>query len=51
MITSEKGRRWEGNIKICLKGTRFDAGDWNQLAQYRVQSGSFVNTVLNLRVP
>jgi hypothetical protein len=44
-------RRWEDNIKIDLKETEIDSGNWIQLAQDRVQWRAFVNTVMNLRVP
>jgi hypothetical protein len=37
VMTLEKRRRWEDNIKTCLKGIGFDAGDWIQLAECRVQ--------------
>jgi hypothetical protein len=44
-------RRWEGNIKMGLRGIGIDGANWIQLAQDRVQLRGFVNTVMNLRVP
>jgi hypothetical protein len=43
-------RRWEDNIKIDLREIGIDGANWIQLAQDRVQSWAFVNTVMNLRV-
>jgi hypothetical protein len=43
-------RRWEDNIKMGLRETGIDE-NWIQLAQGRVQWGTSVNTVMNLRVP
>jgi hypothetical protein len=44
-------RRREDNIKIELREIWIDGANWIQLAQDRVQWRSFVNTVMNLRVP
>jgi hypothetical protein len=44
-------RRWEDNIKMDLRKTGIDGANLIQLAQDRVQWRSFVNTVMNLRVP
>jgi hypothetical protein len=44
-------RRWEDNIKMDLKEIIIDGTNWIRLAQYRVQWRTFVNTVMNLRVP
>jgi hypothetical protein len=44
-------RRWEDNIKLYLRETEIDGENWIQLAQDRVRWRSFVNTVMNLRVP
>jgi hypothetical protein len=44
-------RRWENNIKMDLRETGIDGVNWIQLAQDRVQWRTFVNTVMNLRVP
>jgi hypothetical protein len=44
-------RRWEDNIKMDLRETGVDGANWIQLAQDRVQWWTFVNTVMNLRVP
>jgi hypothetical protein len=43
--------RWEDNIKIDLRETRFGDVDWIHLAQDRVRWRALVNTVMNLRVP
>jgi hypothetical protein len=44
-------RRWEDNIKLDLMDIGIDGANWIQLAQDRVQWRTFVNTVINLRVP
>jgi hypothetical protein len=44
-------RRWEDNIKLDLREIGIDGSNWIRLAQDRVQWRSFVNTVMNLRVP
>jgi hypothetical protein len=44
-------RRWEDNIKLDLREIGIDGANWIQLAQVRVQLRTFVNTVMNLRVP
>jgi hypothetical protein len=44
-------RKWECNIKMDLRDIGIDGANWIQLAQDRVQWGTFVNTVMNLRVP
>jgi hypothetical protein len=44
-------RRWEDNIKLDLRETGIDGANWIQLAQDRVLWWTFVNTVINLRVP
>jgi hypothetical protein len=44
-------RRWEDNIKLDLREIGFDGANWIQLAQDIVQWQTFVNTVMNLRVP
>jgi hypothetical protein len=44
-------RRWEDNIKIDLREIGIDGVNWIQLAYDRVQKRTFVNTVMNLRVP
>jgi hypothetical protein len=43
--------RWEDNIKLDIKETGIDGQNWFQLAQDTFQWRSFVNTVMNLRVP
>jgi hypothetical protein len=44
-------RRWEDNIKLGLREIGIDGANWIRLAQSRVQWRTFVETVLNLRVP
>jgi hypothetical protein len=44
-------RRWEDNIKLDLREIGIDGTHWIQLAQDRVHWRTFVNTVMNLRVP
>jgi hypothetical protein len=45
--------QWEDldNIKMGLMEMEIDGANWIQLAQDRVQWRTFVNTVMNLRVP
>jgi hypothetical protein len=43
-------RRWEYKIKMELKEIRIDEAKFIRLAQDRVQSRAFVNTVMNLPV-
>jgi hypothetical protein len=45
------GRRWEDNIKMDLREIGIDGTNWIPLFQDRVRWQSFVNTVMNLRVP
>jgi hypothetical protein len=44
-------RRREDNIKMDLREIRIDGANWIRLAQDRVRWRTFVNTVMNLRVP
>jgi hypothetical protein len=44
-------RRWEDNIKMDLRKIGIDGSNWIQLAQDGVQWRTFLNTVMNLRVP
>jgi hypothetical protein len=44
-------RRWEYNIKLDLREIGIDEANWIRLAQDSVQWRTFVNTVINLRVP
>jgi hypothetical protein len=44
-------RRWEDNIKMDLREIGINGANWIQLAQDRVRWRTFVNTVMNLRVP
>jgi hypothetical protein len=43
--------RWEDNIKLDLREIGINVANWIQLAQDRGQWRSFVNMVMNLRVP
>jgi hypothetical protein len=43
--------RWEDNIKIDLRETGIDVLNWIRLAKDRVRWRTFVNTVMNPRVP
>jgi hypothetical protein len=45
------GSRREDNIKLDLKEIAIDGANWIRLVQDRVQWRTFVNTVMNLRVP
>jgi hypothetical protein len=44
-------RRWVDNIKIDLRGIRWDGMDWIGLAQDRDRWRALVDMVMNLRVP
>jgi hypothetical protein len=44
-------RRWEDNIKMDLKEIGIDGANWIRPAQDRVRWRTFVNTLMNLRVP
>jgi hypothetical protein len=44
-------RGWEDKTKMDLREIRIDGANWIRLAQDRVPLRSFVNTVMNLRVP
>jgi hypothetical protein len=44
-------RKWVDNIKMHLREIGFDGANWFRLAQDRAQRWTFVNTVINLRVP
>jgi hypothetical protein len=44
-------RRWEDNIKMDLRETGIDGANWIRLDQDRGQWRTFVNTVMNLRIP
>jgi hypothetical protein len=44
-------RRWEDNINLDLREIGIDGANWIRLAQDRVQWRTFVNAVMNLRVP
>jgi hypothetical protein len=47
-----RGRcRWEDNIKINLRETRWGGMDWIHLAKNRDQCWALVNTVMNLQIP
>jgi hypothetical protein len=42
---------WMDNIKMNLKDIGWGSTDWIDLAQDRDQWRTFVNTVMNLRIP
>jgi hypothetical protein len=44
-------RRWEDNIKLDLREIGIDGTNWIQLVRDGVQWRTFLNTVMNLRVP
>jgi hypothetical protein len=44
-------RRWEVNIKMNQREIGIDGANWIRLVQDSVQWRSFVNTIMNLRVP
>jgi hypothetical protein len=44
-------RRCVDNIKMDLRGARWDGVDWIDVAQDRDQWTALVNTVMNIRVP
>jgi hypothetical protein len=44
-------RGWENRIKLDHREVVIDEANWIQLVQDRVRWRSFVNTVMNLRVP
>jgi hypothetical protein len=43
--------RWKEKIKTCLRGIGLEAVDWIRLFQDSDRWRTFVNTVMNLRVP
>jgi hypothetical protein len=48
----ERARRiWEDNIKMDLMEIGMDGANFIHLAEDRVQWQTFVNTIMNLRVP
>jgi hypothetical protein len=44
-------RRWEGNIRVNLRGIGWESVDWIILAQDRIQWRALLNTIMNLWVP
>jgi hypothetical protein len=46
-----RSRRWEDNINMDLSKIWIDRANWIPLTQDKVQWRTFVNTVMNLRVP
>jgi hypothetical protein len=49
--TKRSIRRWVDNIKMDLREIVWGGMDWIDLAQDRDQWRTFVNMVMNLRVP
>ena len=43
--------RWEHNIRMDLKETGINAGNWVDSAQYRNYWRALVNAALNFRIP
>jgi hypothetical protein len=43
--------RWKDNIKMDVREIEIDGANWIQLAQDRVQWRTFLNTVMNLKIP
>jgi hypothetical protein len=43
--------RWEDKIRMYLRETGWEDGDWLHLAQDRNQWRALMNNVMNLRVP
>ena len=44
-------RRWEDNIKMDLEEVGYGVMDWIELAQAKDRWQTFVNAVMNFRVP
>jgi hypothetical protein len=44
-------RRWVDNIKMDPREIGWDGMDWIDLAEDRDQWRTFLNTIMNLRVP
>jgi hypothetical protein len=44
-------RRWDDNIKMNFREIGWGAMNWIRLAKDRDQWRTFVNTVMNLRIP
>jgi hypothetical protein len=45
------GRRWEDNIKMDFREIGIDVANLIRVAQDRVRWRTFVNSVINLRIP
>ena len=44
-------RRWEDNVKMDLQEVGCEGVDWIELVKNRDRCRTFVNAVMNLRVP
>jgi hypothetical protein len=42
---------WVDNSKMDFRETEIDAANWIQQSQVSIQCRTFVNTLMNLRVP
>jgi hypothetical protein len=49
-LFKERGRRWEDNVKTCLKETGRESVEYFHLPQDRNKWQTFVTMVMNLRV-
>jgi hypothetical protein len=50
-VTQKYGGLWEDNIRMDIRKTGWESGDWIHLVQDKVQWRAVMYTVMNLRVP